>query len=147
MAKVSKNSLEKTKKFRTFWLPVIIWALVIFSFSSLPTKKVSDFYLQDFLLKKSAHVVEYAIFATLFYRALVAYGVFVKMAGGYSVIISMLYGVSDEFHQSFTPGREPRGRDVVFDTIGAVLAIYLIWKYLPKAPKKLKNLAKKWQLI
>jgi len=147
MARTSKGSSEKTKKFKTYWFPVIIWALVIFSFSSLPTKKVADFYLQDFLIKKTAHVVEFAIFATLFYRAIVAYGIFEKMAGGYSVLVSFVYGATDEFHQSFTPGREPRARDVVFDTIGATLAIYIIWKYLPTAPKKLKNWAKRWQLI
>jgi VanZ family protein len=129
-----------------FWLPVILWLMVIFLFSSRPTLKTSEIYWQDFIFKKSAHMIEYAILATLFYRALTASGVNKKEAGIYSIILAATYGLSDEFHQYFTPGREPRIRDVIFDTIGAFLAIWTIWKYLPKAPKKLKILAQKLQI-
>lgn len=144
MTTTNKAIVRKVCK---FWLPVVAWALVIFWFSSLPVTPVSKIYWKDFILKKSAHVVEYAILTTLLYRALKEGKVEKKEAGVYAVILAFLYGMSDEFHQSFTPGREPRLRDVVFDTIGAVLAIYLIWKLLPKAPRKLKTWAKNWQLI
>jgi len=129
------------------WAPVVLWAAVIFLFSARTTNPVSQIYWEDFFVKKSAHIVEYAILTILLFRALKESGVSKKDAGIYSIILAVLYGVSDELHQSFTPGRDSQVRDVIFDTIGSILAIYVIWKLLPKAPKRLKNWAKKLQLI
>jgi VanZ family protein len=128
-------------------VPPVLWAAVIFTFSSFSTATTSEFFLTDFVIKKTAHVVEYAIFAALIYRALKESGVNKKKAGFYAIAVAAIYAVSDEFHQSFTPGRQPTLRDIIFDTIGATLAIYSIWKLLPKAPTRLKNWAKNWQLI
>jgi hypothetical protein len=133
----SKISL---REFIVLWLPVILWGAVIFSFSSIQTTQVSEIHWEDFIVKKLAHIVEYAILSFLLYRALKESGVNKKTAGLSAICICFLYGISDEFHQSFTPGREPAFRDVIFDTIGASLAIYSIWNVLPKAPPKLKNL-------
>ena len=69
-----------------------------------------------------------------------------KSAGVYAVCFSVFYGLTDEFHQGFTPGREPKIRDVGFDTIGAGFAIYFIWKLLPRVPKRLGDLAENFQL-
>lgn len=139
-----KNLLDKTI---SLWLPVILWALLIFMFSAHPTNSVSQVQLADFAVKKTAHIVEYAIFATLFYRALYSSGVSKKEAAVYSVILAILYGASDEFHQSFTPGREPKLRDVFFDTTGAFAAIYSIFNLLPKAPKRVRVFAKSLQIL
>lgn len=144
---IMKGSKYLLKKVIYFWLPVVVWALVIFLFSSLPTSPVSRVYWQEFVVKKSAHVVEYAIFTTLLYRALRASGVEMIEAGIYSIILAVLYGATDEFHQSFTPGREPKVRDVFFDTIGSVGSIYLIRKFLPIAPEKIRSLARQFQII
>ena len=134
------------KKLLSFWFPPIFWALAIFLFSAFPTAPVSQVYWREFVIKKSAHIVEYGFLTVLLYRAFRGYGVGSKNAAIYSIFISLLYGVTDEFHQSFTPGREPRVRDVVFDTIGALLAIYSLWNILPKAPLKLRRWAKKLQM-
>jgi len=134
------------KKFK-FWAPPAFWAVIIFLFSTLPTVKTFEFYWWDFLIKKSAHIIEYGIFSTLLYRAFINSGVSKKKAALYSILISVIYGITDEYHQGFTPGREPKLRDVGFDTIGAILAIYTIWNLLPKMPKKLRDWAKNWQLI
>ena len=139
--------LEIIDKVIKFWLPVVVWASFIFLLSSRPTNPVSQIYWKDFIVKKSAHLLEYGLLTILLYRALKKGGVEKQEAGVYSIILSVLYGVSDEFHQSFTPGRDPTVRDVLFDTIGSVLAVYVLWKYLPKAPKRLKSLAKRLQLI
>jgi VanZ family protein len=119
---------------------------VIFLFSSYPTKRASEIYWQDFIVKKSAHMVEYFIFTTLLYRAFKESGVKKINAGIFAITTAIIYAASDEFHQSFTPGREPTVRDVIFDTIGASISIYTLWNLLPKAPKRLKNLAKSLQL-
>ncbi|MCX7928217.1 MAG: VanZ family protein [Patescibacteria group bacterium] len=135
------------KKFIIYWLPVFIWAAIIFLLSSYPTPTTSEINWGDFVTKKTAHVVEYAILATLLYRAIRQTGYDVKKSGYVSIFIAFLYGVTDEIHQIYTPGRTPHIRDVFFDTIGACIAIYAIWNLLPKAPKKLQNLAKKLSLI
>lgn len=124
------------------WLPTLAWALVIFLFSSRPTGVASQVHWQDFIVKKTAHVVEYAIFATLVYRSLRLQGLTKSRARFYAFAVAVLYGITDEIHQSFTPGREPRARDVIFDTIGAFIATLSIWKLLPKMPTKLISLAK-----
>lgn len=138
---------KKSQKIFNLWMPPALGAVVIFLFSTLPTVKTFEFYWWDFVVKKSAHIIEYGILSTLLYRAFINSGFDKKKAATYSILISVFYGITDEYHQGFTPGREPKLRDVGFDTIGASLAIYLIWKYLPKAPKKLKNWAGKWQII
>jgi VanZ family protein len=149
MAKNEKNTTNRVmfERLLRFWLPVILWGSVIFLFSTRPTKPSSQIDWQDFIIKKSAHIVEYAVLTVLLYRALKESGVDKKEAGIYAIIMAILYGASDEFHQSFTPGREPRVRDIFFDTIGGILAMYSIWNLLPKAPEKLKSWAKSLQII
>lgn len=130
-----------------FWSPPLVWAAVIFLFSSITTASTSEIYWQDFIVKKLAHIVEYGIFAVLIYRALLGTNHKKSTAAFLSVLIAILYGATDEYHQSFTPGREPRARDVVFDTIGAGIFVWWIWKSLPKTPPKLKDLAKRLDLL
>lgn len=138
---------KREKYYLKLWLPPIIWAAVIFLFSSYPTVATTEIKWQDFIVKKTFHIFEYAVFTMLFFRALKESGVEKKKAGIYSIAAALLYGITDEFHQSFTPGRDSKARDVVFDTIGGLLAIYVIWKQLPKAPKKLRNWAKGLQIL
>jgi VanZ family protein len=141
-----KKRIQIPELIFSFWIPVILWAVLIFYFSSEALPATSRFYWKDFVVKKTAHVVEYFVFAALLYRAMVNSGLNKKKSGIYTVIFCIAYALTDEYHQSFTPGREPKLRDVVFDTIGASLAIYYLWKLLPKAPKKLKLWAEKLQL-
>ena len=117
-------------KLLNYWLPPVVWATVIFLFSSLTVTPSTEIYWQDFIVKKTAHVVEYGIFAALLYRALRGHGVEKLDAVLLAILIAVIYGATDEFHQSFTPGREPRVRDVVFDTIGAVAGVFICKKYL-----------------
>jgi VanZ family protein len=124
----------------------MIWALIIFGFSGMPAKAVSGVYWQEFAIKKTIHIVEYGTLSLLIYRAFIGSGVKKEKAAVLAILISVVYAISDEFHQSFTPGREPTVRDVLFDTIGAVLAILIIWKLLPLAPKRLRILAERYQL-
>jgi VanZ family protein len=89
---------------------------------------------------KSAHAFFFGILAIILYRALRGEGFTRKNAAVWSVIFATIYGASDEFHQMFTQGREARIRDVLIDGIGAGLVIYLIYRFLPNLPKKVKTL-------
>jgi hypothetical protein len=144
---IKVKTIRKTLSFLNFWLPPLLWAVIIFLLSARPTRRASQIYWQDFILKKTAHMIEYAIFTTLLYRAFRNNGVNKKNAGLFALILAVIYGGTDEFHQYFTPGREPTVRDVVFDTIGASFAVYYVWNLLPKAPKRLRKWAKDLQLL
>ena len=50
----------------------------------------------------------------------------------YTVVICLLYGISDEFHQSFVPGRYVSGMDVMADTVGAIIVCAGWWAFTKK---------------
>jgi hypothetical protein len=54
------------------WLPVLVWAGVIFAFSSIPSLN-SGLGSWDYVLRKGAHMTEYAILAVLLVRATGSY--------------------------------------------------------------------------
>lgn len=69
-----------------------------------------------------AHGVSYAVLGALYVRALAA-GALNRMTLahlGPAVLLAFAYGLSDEFHQSFIPGRHPSVSDIVADTLGAL---------------------------
>jgi VanZ family protein len=95
----------------------------LFAFSSVPARRlpVGPIWSYD----KVLHAIEYAVLSALLFRALEGPTTRVVLA----VLIAALYGVSDEVHQSFTPGRDVSGWDMVADAVGAVLgaAVYAAW--------------------
>ena len=109
------------KKTLSHWLPVFLWAVVIFAFSTIPQIVVSQFFIWDFIAKKTAHISEYAILFALIFRA-------TNRSWILSFLLTMLYAVFDEFHQSFVPGRTATFFDLGFDLSGANIASYTIWK-------------------
>ncbi len=130
---------KKILKFLSLWLPPVLWAAMIFKFSSGIVPSASQVYWQDFIVKKIGHVILFAVLAILVYRGLIGQGVGRKKAAISAVLISFMYGVSDEVHQMFTQGRESRFRDTLFDGIGASLAMYLIYKFSFAFPRKVRE--------
>ena len=116
--------------FLKYWLPVIVWAAVIFYFSHQPHLKSDLPGMWDFVLRKIAHVSEYFILTLLLIRALYSRqaktGDFNKMVL-LAVFLSIFYATTDEFHQSFVLGRNPALKDVCFDAAGALLAAALYY--------------------
>jgi len=111
---------SKTKK----WLLVLIWAGLIFFLSHQPFLK-SDLPNQwDFVLRKIAHITEYAILAWLLIRALrehkLTWGQILTLA----IALSVGYAISDEYHQTFILGREGTFRDVLIDGVGVFLVAW-----------------------
>ena len=101
----------------TVWLPVVAWAAVIFTFSSIPSLS-SGLGTWDTILRKGAHVTEYAILGGLLYRALGREGV--ALAAG------IAYAATDEVHQYFVRGRHASPVDVAIDAVGVTLGM-LLW--------------------
>ena len=81
--------------------------------------------------RKVVHFIIYGALCVSFYRA----------TGGLwlSVILAGLYGLFDEYHQLFTPLRSGRISDVAIDLMGASFTAFLLWKFYPHLPQKLKN--------
>lgn len=74
-----------------------------------------------FVVRKAAHMSEYAILAMLLYAYFRAAGH--KKSICWALLTAFLYACSDEFHQLFVPGRSGRWQDVCIDTSGAVLGL------------------------
>jgi VanZ family protein len=124
------------KKFFKFWLPVIVWAGIIFYLSSIPN--LESGLKQDFILRKIAHIFEYGILCFLLLRALREEKISLIRIVIFSVILSFFYALSDEYHQSFIYGRYGSLVDVGIDSIG-ILIIGLLWYYKNKGRKNYSN--------
>lgn len=96
------------------WAPVIAWAAVIFAFSSIPSLG-TGLGLWDLVLRKLAHITEYAILGVLLLRA--------TKAPAVAAVIGALYAVSDEAHQHFVRGRHAAWYDVVIDIVGVTIGV------------------------
>lgn len=119
------------------WLPAIAYmaTIVVLSSQSAPPVSLDYVPLQD----KGAHVIEYAILATLFSYALrtrhlekggaIAFGSAGKLTLQ-AIALTTLWGYLDELHQAFVPGRSSDVLDLLADFIGAIVgsAIYFAWK-------------------
>ena len=87
---------------------------------------------------KLAHLLVYAALGAFFMIPLSGGRVsrITMLTAGTSIVLSFMYGLSDEVHQMFTPGRSPDILDVVADTVGAaagalgVFILAAIWRSL-----------------
>ena len=99
------------------WLPVLVWAGVIFAFSSIPSLN-SGLGTWDYVLRKGAHMTEYAILAALLLRATGSYV--------WAFAFAVSYAATDEFHQTFVRGRHGSPIDVGIDAVGALIGLTLL---------------------
>ena len=155
-----------SRLFLKYWLPVLLWMAVIFLasldscsyehssrllepllrwlFPQLPQSAIDTVHT---LLRKCAHLTEYAILALLLWRAigntrgqkLPKPRQTLALPGGnnfgrweataLTLAIVFLYAASDEFHQSFVPTRSPMLSDVFIDTCGGAVGLLVLWIY------------------
>src|SRR4051794_15896400 len=101
----------------TVWLPVVVWAAVIFAFSSIPSLS-SGLGAWDTVLRKGAHVTEYAVLGALLYRAFERETL--------ALVVGIAYAATDELHQHFVRGRHASPVDVAIDAVGVAVGM-LIW--------------------
>ena len=141
--------VQRRARLYRYWVPPILWAAVIFlgSGNALGASNTapilatilnavlghplapSQFEIVHFLVRKAAHLGEYAIFGALVFRAIR------QDRGGWNwrwalaaIVLAALYAASDEWHQSFEPSRTASAFDVLIDTTGATLAQVLFFR-------------------
>lgn len=104
------------------WGPSLLLMAVIFCFSSIPSTSMPGFGLADFLVKKGGHFTGYALLALANLHALG----WNRKRWIVAWLLAVLYSATDEFHQSFVPGRNAALMDIGIDALGAGTAI-LLW--------------------
>ncbi|XQY91663.1 VanZ family protein [Metabacillus sp. HB246100] len=125
-----KRSLLVMKKFLLTLAPLLYMG-VIWTLSSFPADAIVETpFSFDDLLKESLHLIEFAILYWLIAFALKAHNKWSERASIFAAIIAILYGLTDEIHQSFVPERSATIIDFVKDTTGVLISYYVakrIW--------------------
>ncbi len=129
--------LEKNKN-RLVYLPLIVYWIVLFTATSIPEESVPSFGVGD----KVNHFSAYFILSILLYLTLSFQekSVFVRSnAVLLTALIILLYGVLDELHQMFIPGRSAELLDWLADAVGAICGILVISLLLKKFKKEVET--------
>lgn len=133
------------------WILLVSWMLLIFYLSHQPaitsnglstgiTKKIIiaiekiipiDIDIMGFnhIIRKSAHLFSYFILGILVLNMIINYKYPNKKSFILALLICILYAISDEVHQLFIPGRAGMIKDVIIDSVGAVLGILGYMKF------------------
>jgi VanZ family protein len=102
------------------WMAVAFWVGMIFAFSATPSLASPFEPVADFSLRKLAHLMVFAVLTVLLYRAFRLHMARPTHAWLLAMFVAVLYACSDEWHQTFVPGREGTVRDLVIDSVGVV---------------------------
>jgi VanZ family protein len=110
----------------SLWVPVAVCMAAIFYVSSLSAPP-----LPGGMTDKSGHVLGYAVLGLTIVRA-IAGGLprrITPRIAALSILLTVAYGVTDEVHQMFVPGRSAEVLDVVADAAGAAIAVVACWAW------------------
>jgi len=107
------------------WAPPALYAAAIFVVSSMPHPPLPPASLTD----KQVHLLVFGGLALLLFRALhPAWTASMALCPAlWAIGLTIAYGVSDEWHQSFVPGRHADLLDLAADAVGACLALLVAW--------------------
>ena len=119
-------------------LLTILWMVLIFILSSASSSEsnehsgwivnfiaqifnINNLDMLSYIIRKIAHVLEFAMLGILVMNLISCYNKKMYLA----LIICVLYAVSDEIHQIFVPGRNSSIIDVLIDSVGSFIGIYI----------------------
>jgi VanZ family protein len=137
------------RRFLKYWLPVVAWMIFIFIGSTdlLSAEHASRFigpFLRWFapevsdatvgsiqlVVRKCAHLIEYAILAALLFRAFRQSQPRVGRVLAISLVLAAVYAALDEFHQSYVASRTGSPWDVLIDCAGALAGLLIYWRMI-----------------
>jgi VanZ family protein len=118
---------------------LLIWLAMIFTATQLPYFKGEnteaaihhtlfwgthfDSKFLNFLVRKVTHVTVFGILAVLFYKSIQTF----RFRFILSWLFTSFYALTDEWHQSFVPGREASYKDVLLDSFSAAVVLSFIF--------------------
>jgi VanZ like family len=109
--------------------PAILMMALIYVASDMPGVELPQGGGVRLMARKAGHVLGYALLGLALLHALVPKGAAPLRAAVIAVGLAAAYGATDEFHQSFIPGRGPAATDVLIDAVGASLGVGLrLWR-------------------
>ena len=108
----------------SLWVPPLVYVVVIFHLSS-ESNPLPE--LTSIVWDKALHAIEYAGLALLVGRAFTGEGLGWAASSALAVLLASAYGASDEWHQLFTPWRDPNVFDWMADTLGAGVGVAVYW--------------------
>lgn len=116
------NHQSKFISFIQFQLPALAWCIFIFAVSSIPSDRIPA--LVDYTDK----ILHAGVFAVLCWLLHIAFffqpNTWIKKRSLYiALLVTMVYGASDEYHQMFTPGRTTEFWDFLADSTGGSLYV------------------------
>lgn len=91
---------------------------IIFYFSTQQTAGIIPETVPHFIFFKTLHLLEYALLSILIFYAL--------LKNKTTIIVTYLYALSDEIHQTFINGRSGRLKDTLFDIIGIIIGLIIL---------------------
>ena len=113
------------------WLPAMLTMMVIFLISATPGKTINAAGLGKESIHLDGHFLLFFVLCLTYFKATKNISV--------SVLLSALYGVTDELHQLFVPMRQCSPVDMSVDALGALLAGGIIWRLQFLLPMKLRS--------
>ncbi len=119
---MQESATTVKKSFVHYQLPVLLWMLVIFVSSAIPSYAFPQ--VEFWGWAKLIHLFYYGTLCFLARRAFLHQDRFFllrRYASLFAVLAAVLYGATDEVHQLFTPGRHGMALDVAIDSLGACL--------------------------
>jgi len=130
---IEMNS-NKKKRYLFYIFPPIVYASLIFIFSSISRYPEEIIFIFSF--DKLLHLIEYYMFGYLLMRVFVTSPMMIlaRYPVIFTFLIGILYGLSDEWHQSFVSGRCSSLYDVIFDSFGVACAAFTYWSVRYKLP-------------
>lgn len=123
------------------YTPLAVYWIIIFILTSLPGNVALDMHVSD----KIEHFGAYGLLSVLLYSTLYfqkRYKIFNSYPATFTLLLSSFYGMADELHQLFVPGRSADVLDWAADFIGSLLAVIItrfIIQKLKLSDKKLNK--------
>jgi VanZ family protein len=142
------------RSFARYWLPPLLWTALIWGASSdlgsadntagpvawfvtalFPWATAAQIELVHGIVRKCSHLTEYAILAALWFRTFYAGRRLPSSSSALAALaLTIAWAIIDEVHQSFVPSRTASALDVLVDSIGAALVLFIVVLKVAKHP-------------
>ena len=115
----------KSNKKKYVYYPLLMYWFILLGLTSYPTDSLPAFGIGD----KFEHLIAYLVLSIFLYLTFHFQNKYRKLKENpalYTIIISSFYGIIDELHQYYIPGRYCDLLDLASNFVGVLLAVYVV---------------------